>query len=180
MIVNMKKIIFLEGLPGVGKTTLINEIRKKKLSNIYIVDEIINENILNNIKVNEQEFLLNDFMKVNKYNDGIIIIDRGPISTLSYSETKKIMDINFDLSNSINEFQKYINIYKDSKIVYLTNKGKSYSITVSNTNSPYGTIENQKLLEEISIYNSKKYCENTIVLEYFKNDMEAVINEIIN
>ena len=40
--------------------------------------------------------------------------------------------------------------------------------------------DNQKLLEEISIYNSKKYCENTIVLEYFKKDMEEIINEIIN
>lgn len=176
----MKKIIFLEGLPGIGKTTLINEIRKKKLPNVYVVDEIINENILNNIRVNEQEFLLNDYMKVNKYNDGIIVIDRGPISTLSYSETKKIMDTNFNLDNAINNFKKYINIYRDSKIVYLTNKGNSYSITVPNTNSPYGTIENQKLLEEISIYNSKKYCENTIVLEYFKKDMEEIINEIIN
>ena len=170
----MKKIIFLEGLPGIGKTTLINEIRKKKLPNVYVVDEIINENILNNIRVNEQEFLLNDYM------NGIIVIDRGPISTLSYSETKKIMDTNFNLDNAINDFKKYINIYRDSKIVYLTNKGNSYSITVPNTNSPYGTIENQKLLEEISIYNSKKYCENTIVLEYFKKDMEEIINEIIN
>ena len=176
----MKKIIFLEGLPGIGKTTLINEIRKKKLPNVYVVDEIINENILNNIRVNEQEFLLNDYMKVNKYNDGIIVIDRGPISTLSYSETKKIMDTNFNLDNAINDFKKYINIYRDSKIVYLTNKGNSYSITVPNTNSPYGTIENQKLLEEISIYKTKKYCENTIVLEYFKKDMEEIINEIIN
>ena len=176
----MKKIIFLEGLPGVGKTTLINEIRKKNILNVYVVDEIINENILNNICINEQEFLLNDYMKINKYNEGIIIIDRGPISTLSYSETKKIMDTSFDLSNAINEFQKYIDIYKDSKIVYLTNNGFSYSITVPDTNSPYGSIESQKILEEVSIYNSKKYCKNTVIIEYLKKDMEVVINEIIN
>lgn len=176
----MKKIIFLEGLPGVGKTTLINEIRKKSISNVYVVDEIINENILNNIKITEEEFLLNDYMKVNKYNEGIIIIDRGPISTLSYSETKKIMDTGFDLSNAVNEFQKYIDIYKNSKIVYLTNKGTSYSITVSDTKSPYGSVDSQKLLEEISIYNSKRYCKNTVILEYLKKDMEGVINEIIN
>lgn len=176
----MRKFIFLEGLPGVGKTTLINKIRELNIPNVYVVDEIINENILNNTSINEQEFLLNDNLKINKYNEGIIIVDRGPISTLSYSEVKKIIDTSFNLNNAISEFKKYIDIYKESKIVYLTNNGTSYLVTVSDTNSPYGSIENQKLLESVSIYNSKKYCENTIVLEYFKKDMESVINEIIN
>lgn len=176
----MKKIIFLEGLPGVGKTTLLNEIKNKKIPNVHIVDEIINENILNDTIINEQEFFINDYLKINKYKNGIIIIDRGPISTLSYSETKKIMNHNFNLNNGLNEFKKYINIYKNSKIVYLTNKGQEYTITVSDINSPYGTIESQKILEEISIYNSRKYCKNTIVLEYFKTNMEDVLNEIIN
>ena len=90
------------------------------------------------------------------------------------------MDTGFDLSNAVNEFQKYIDIYKNSKIVYLTNKGTSYSITVSDTKSPYGSVDSQKLLEEISIYNSKRYCKNTVILEYLKKDMEGVINEIIN
>ena len=35
-----KKIIFIEGLPGVGKTTLINSLRN--IENVNIVDEVIN------------------------------------------------------------------------------------------------------------------------------------------
>ena len=38
----MKKLIFLEGLPGVGKTTLLNIMKQKKIKNFYFVDEIIN------------------------------------------------------------------------------------------------------------------------------------------
>lgn len=176
----MKKFIFLEGLPGVGKTTLINKIKEQNIPNVYVVEEIINENILNNTSMSEQEFLLNDSLKINKYKEGIIIIDRGPISTLSYSEVKKIIDPSFNLNKALEEFKKYIDIYKESKIVYLTNKGTSFLITVSDLNSPYGSIENQKLLESVSLYNSKKYCKNTVVIEYFKKDIEMVINEIIN
>lgn len=176
----MKKIVFLEGLPGVGKTTLLNKIKELNIPNVHLVDEIINENILNNISINEKEFLLNDNMKINKYNEGIIIIDRGPISTLSYSMVKKIIDTKFNLNTAIQEFEKYKDIYENSKIVYLTNNGTSYSLTVDNINNPYGSIENQKILESISIYNSKKYCKNVVILKYLKKDMESVINEIIN
>lgn len=39
----MKNIIFLEGLPGVGKTTIVNAIKKLNTKNVYVVDEVINE-----------------------------------------------------------------------------------------------------------------------------------------
>ena len=47
----MKKIIFIEGLPTVGKTYLINEIKKRNLQNIYVVDELINQNIKMEYKI---------------------------------------------------------------------------------------------------------------------------------
>ncbi|MDO4394844.1 MAG: hypothetical protein Q4C23_02565 [Mycoplasmatota bacterium] len=75
----MKKVVFVEGLPSVGKTYLVNEIRKMALQNVYVVDEIINPEIKNPFSDSEDKFLKNDEMKLNKYNDGIIIIDRGPI-----------------------------------------------------------------------------------------------------
>ena len=49
----MKKIIFLEGLPGIGKTTLINEIRNLNIPNVYVVDEIINENLCKNREISQ-------------------------------------------------------------------------------------------------------------------------------
>ena len=176
----MRKIVFLEGLPGVGKTTILNEIRKKNLPDVYVVDEVINKNILENQVFSEVEFLRNDSLKVNQYSDGVIVIDRGPISSLSYAQTKNIMDVSCDISATLEEFPNYIDLLNESKVVYLTNRGKDYSITSSDIRSPYSSIESQKILEEISIYNSLKYCENTVILDYFKENMEEVIHEIIN
>jgi phage terminase small subunit len=46
--------------------------------------------------------------------------------------------------------------------------------------SPYGTIENQKLLEKITLENIEKYCKKYKILKYHKDDIEWVINEILN
>lgn len=174
------KIIFLEGLPGVGKTTILCTIERLNIPNVYVVDEIIDENILNNISVNEKEFMINEEMKLNKYSEGTIIIDRGPISLISYSQAKKIIDPTYDLTIANNWFNNYKNILYNNKIIYLTNMEESYSLTVDNNLNPYGTVENQKLLEAISLYNAKKYCRNLKVIEYHKSNMEEVINEIIS
>ena len=52
----MKKIIFIEGLPTVGKTYLVNEIRKRNLQNVYVVDELINPDIKNAFIDSEDKF----------------------------------------------------------------------------------------------------------------------------
>ena len=77
-----KKIVFLEGLPGVGKTTLINKIKKSNISNIHAVDEIIVD-LKEKTPVNQNIFIINDNKKINLYKSGTIVIDIGPISTLS-------------------------------------------------------------------------------------------------
>jgi len=175
----MKKYIFLEGLPGIGKTTIINYI-KKNYKNINVVDEIINKSILENNSFTEEDFIKNDEMKLNKYNEGIILLDRGPISSLSYSQVKQIIDINYDISKANKVFDKNKNYLYNSKIIYLTNNGKNYFIPNNNIISPYSSIENQSLLETISIFNCKKYCNNVVIINYDRSNMEEVINEIIN
>ena len=52
----MKKIIFLEGLPTVGKTYLINEIKKRNYKNVFTVEELINPEIDNPFIDPEQVF----------------------------------------------------------------------------------------------------------------------------
>ena len=54
----MKKIVFLEGLPGVGKTTIINYLKDNYKVNV--VDEIINTTACNN---RTEFFLKNDDLK---------------------------------------------------------------------------------------------------------------------
>ena len=106
----MKKIIFIEGLPTVGKTYLVNEIRKRNLRNVYVVDEIINPDIKNAFIDSEDKFLKNDEMKVNKYDDGIIIIDRGPISTLVYNQVLHLIDNKYDTSYVEKWFEQFLHI----------------------------------------------------------------------
>ena len=91
----MKKIIFLEGLPGVGKTTITNYISNlKNKDNIHTVNEIIVD-IDDKTPIEQDLFIENDNLKINKYNKDIIIIDRGPISTLTYNIVRDELVENF-------------------------------------------------------------------------------------
>ena len=73
-------------------------------------------------------------------------------------------------------------MYKDYKVkvIYLTTNNKNFIIPFYNEKDPCGSIENQKLLEAISIYNCEKFVCNFSFKEYHKNNMEEIIYEIIN
>lgn len=177
----MLKFIFLEGLPGVGKTYLLNYIKSLKIKNVHVVDEIINENILNGLSCTEIDFIKNDEMKLTKYKEGIIIVDRGPISSLSYTQAKTIITGGSNYDKAIDVFNKYLDIWqRKSKTLYLSNFSDKYSITVRDENSPYGTIDNQRLLESITLFNLKKYSINYRVINYKDRNYKVVVDEITN
>ena len=173
----MKKIIFLEGLPGVGKTTIINNIRK--IENVNVVDEVINSQNEDN---RTNYYLKNDELKFNLYADGLIVFDRGFLSTISYEQTKKIINNDYDESIALKWFENYKSIYKENNVIviYLKRSNDNYYLPYKDDKDPYGSIENQKLLETISLYNLKKYAKKYKVLEYSFDKMEEVINEIIS
>lgn len=166
-----KKIIFLEGLPGVGKTTILNELMKRGEN---VVAELVNN------PTTEEDFLENDLLKIKKFNEGKIFIDRGIISTLSYSQVKKIINPDYNINKCLRWFKKVRKYLNNSEIVYLTNKGTDYYVSVKDINSPYGSLESQKMLECISLYNAQKYCKSIKIIEYHKDNMEEVVDEIIN
>lgn len=177
----MKKIVFLEGLPTVGKTYLVNEIRKRNLKNIYVVDELINPDIQNAFVDSEDKFLKNDEMKVNKYTDGIIIIDRGPISTLVYNQVLHLIDNDYDASYVEKWFEQFLNIYKsDNTYNYYLNNPGIYNPSLNDKNNPFGSVENLKLTHEITLFNLNKYAKNYKVFNYDKTNLEELLNEIIN
>jgi len=178
----MKKVVILEGLPGVGKTTIVKTIEKLGLKNVYTVDELIKENIIHQISDDEFDYAINDQMKIEKYQEGTIIIDRGPISTLSYNEARAIIDENFDARPIMEWFSKVKWIYEEptTQILYLTTNQKSYKLSYDNVLDPFGAIINEDLMEAITIFNCKKYCKNVIIKEYHKENMEEIIDEIIN
>ena len=101
----MKKLVFLEGLPGIGKTTILGYIQKLN-SNIKTVPEIIN-GVQPAYELQDQQFYMdNDDRKINMYNQGNIVIDRGPLSTFVYNVVRKLEDPSYRYN--INKIYKKI------------------------------------------------------------------------
>ena len=177
----MKKIYFLEGLPGVGKSTITNYIANLNKKNIHTVNEIIVD-IEDKTPIEQDLFIMNDNLKINKYDEGIIIIDRGPISTLTYNIVRDELVENFSSKQVIDWFNTIKDIFKQDNvfIYYLTTNGKEYYLPYNNEMDPNGSIKNQKRVEEVALYNIKKYSKNYKIIEYNKKNMEDIINEIIN
>lgn len=177
----MKKIIFIEGLPNVGKTYLINKIREMDIQNLKIVDELINPNLKDPFTDKEDIFFKNDELKINKYSEGIIIVDRGPISTLVYNQVNHIIDNNYDATYVEKWFNQFIDLYNcdDTYNYYLYNPDVYEPAIIDNKN-PFGSIENLQLTHTLTIYNLTKYAKNLKVIVYKKNNLQEVINEIIN
>ena len=178
---NMKKIIFLEGLPGVGKSTITNYIANLNKDNIHTVNEIIVD-MEDKTPIEQDLFIINDNLKMSKYNEGTIVIDRGPISTLTYNIVKNELVENFSSKQVVEWFSTIKNIFKQDNvfIYYLTTNGREYYLPYNNKMDPNGSIENQKRVEEVALYNIKKYSSNYKIIEYNKKNMEDIINEIIN
>lgn len=177
----MKKIIFIEGLPNVGKTYLIDEIKKKKIKNVFVVEELINPNIKNPFTDDEEVFLKNDELKVSKYNNGIIIVDRGPISTLVYNQVNHIINNNYDAKFVEKWFEQFVDLYNSENIYnyYLYNPD-IYIPSVNDNTNPFGSVDNLRLTHALTLYNLKKYAKNFNIIKYTKSNLEEVINEIIN
>lgn len=171
------KIILLEGLPMIGKTTIINYIKKLNIKDVYVVDELIT----NTKELNQKSFMINDIKKIRKYKSGLVIIDRGLISTLSYNEMLNKLGNNPYLV----DVYKWFNVYgipfysrNDVYTYYLYSNEKK--LRIEDINSPNGSVSNQIELEAITIRNIKKYCRNYEIRYYSNNDMEVFVNEIIN
>lgn len=177
----MKKIVFIEGLPGVGKTYLVNEIRKLCLKDVYVVDEIINQDIENPFIDSEDKFLLNDEMKISKYDAGTIIIDRGSISTLVYNQVLHLIDNEYDSSLVEKWFKQFISLYENNgTYTYYLNSPGVYKPSLNDPNNPFGSIENLKLTHEITLFNLKKYAKNYKLFNYNKKNIKELLNEIID
>ncbi|MDR0850694.1 MAG: hypothetical protein LBN07_04430 [Christensenellaceae bacterium] len=179
----MKKMIILEGLPGVGKTTLLQKIKERNIKNIFISNELIHP-LVTSGKPTTEDFMQNDDMKMQGGNCDFAVVDRGPISTLSYNQTKRIVDLayKFNLSILSNWFSRYIPILQSEKIAvyYLINSSSDYYLRRNKNSDPHGTVENQKLMENISLFNCKKYVKNLIIKSYNHKNIAEVADEIIN
>lgn len=69
-------------------------------------------------------------MKYHLYDSGLIVIDCGFFSTISYEQTKSIINLKYDCNEAARWFENYINIYNESNVLvlYLKRKNEDFSI----------------------------------------------------
>lgn len=178
-----KKIVFLEGLPNVGKTSIANYI-KINFKNILVSDEIINPKILNNSSsITQNDYLENDIMKFNRStcNNDILLVDRGFISTYCYNIAKSIIQEDYSNIDVIKKINKMFNCYNQDNVIVLYLKSENISLPYVDDFDPYGSVDNQKFLQELTLFVCNKYVKNLRIIDYnYLNNFEEVIHEIIN
>lgn len=161
----------------VGKTTIINYLKDLKKNNIHAVDELI----IDTKELDQESFMKNDTAKINKYKEGLIFIDKGYISTLSYNEMLDYLNGNKDLERIKKWFmEEAVPFYKRNDVITIYLKNNNKILREHGEDKPHGTIKNQEKMEEITINNIKKYCKNYEIIEYSQREMVGFVNEIIN
>lgn len=176
----MKKI-FIEGLPNVGKTYLINKIKEKQIPNVFIVEELVNPDFNNPFTDEENLFLKNDELKVNKYNEGMVIIDRGPISTLVYNQVNHIIDNDYSAKFVEKWFEQFLDLYdSDNTYNYYLYNPNVYEPSIDDETNPFGSVDNLRLTHALTVFNLEKYAKNFKIIRYTKENLMEVIDEIIN
>ncbi len=164
---------FLEGLPGTGKTTLSNELRKDILS----VDEILTPEKLaqyHNTK-NQSYFLSNDENKIRfaLESDKSCFIDRGPLSTLLFNLCKCIVDEKHDPTEVVSWYKNTItplifNGEKKFKFIVIdippdiSLSRKSRSI---NQNDPWADPISLGLIREMYVAFAKKHSDVSLLID---------------
>lgn len=111
----MKKIIFVQGLPGSGKTSFCKNFCKKNNRVFHIeIDALINNRIKENDKRPLNEYLLFKIQKILKTDFDIFLLDFYDFSKIKnlYLNNNVLIDyvyIKEDMSNCLNRYNKRTN-----------------------------------------------------------------------
>lgn len=168
----IEKIIALEGMPGAGKTTFINNRKKiEKRKELYIPQlEIKNEDILkrDDIKTSET-FLLAEIDKSKFINRSSqlykkIILDRTFLTTLAYCYARS------KISNRISDYYRLLKLYKKIKHnIYFPTHIIFFDVKISSS------------LRRRNVYSKEKlyhYWFNPAFLKYFRDFYRKEVNKI--
>ena len=106
----LKEIIAIEGMPGAGKTTFVNNLKAKKVKTIKELHVRIPKGIKSDFKI-QKLYVLSEKNKYSKSNrffrkNERIILDRSFISTLAYSYA------DCKTRNSMTDYEKILNLLK--------------------------------------------------------------------
>jgi thymidylate kinase len=195
----MKKksfIVSLEGLPGSGKTTVLN-----KLSEEYITvkEVVINENNFANLKREKYMYILNDVHKIimaaekifkksesrlaEENFEGVAFMDRYFPSTIGYEYVKLKNNQKNDYYFTLERIAPYIEngIIPDLYILIETDIEKSLKRKGDvNRNDVWGNENDLILMNQFYDYYFKYLEPNTKIVKISNNqDIEEIYNKII-
>jgi thymidylate kinase len=175
-------VISFEGLPGSGKTTLIN-----KLSDSYsVIEEIyLKENDFCNLKYEKSFYILNDISKITKGKQsfGICFIDRLFPSTLGYEYIKLMNRKENCYYITFQKILSYIdmNLVPDLYIFIETDIDKSIKRKECiNKNNIWGNKNDLELMNKFYNYYFEFLESNTDVIKISNNQsIQAIYNKIL-
>jgi thymidylate kinase len=173
-----RQIICFEGLPGSGKTTLINMLKESNPEHIFVIPEILGEISNEDLNSNQNFYYENDKMKFQQAFESsfpYILIDRGPISTLVYNYGKS------KITGDYQEYHQLMGMYFDdfskskkfaTTYVYIkTDISKSNERVSSNIGANYwGDKKSLEYIDEAYLSLIKVLSPESTIFQMNSND----------
>lgn len=174
-----KRIIFIEGLPNVGKTTLVAALKNRGFASVPELPESIATLGAATRNDDQKVYMQNDMEKFRlaKAEHGMTLVDRGPLSTLAYNMARHALDKNYDVTPVVDWFGSRVQqqIYGRSDVLTVYLKGKTLPSYNSSTD-PYGSTANLAALENVTLQLLKLLPIEAIVIDYDYQNGESIDN----
>jgi len=161
----MKRIFFIEGLPGAGKTSLLSALSTK----YQVISEVLDRDHLSekHNKTEQDFFMLNDERKLSEGQQatGTCFIDRSPLSTVFFNIAKFSLDIDHPISAVLSWYENIIhpivfNLASPFRLVYLDIDPKESLARKQSKeikNDPWRNLQSLYQIRNLYVSLSKRY-----------------------
>ena len=169
----MKRIFFVEGLPGAGKTSLLSGLSSK----YQVISEVLDKDQLSekHNKAEQNFFLLNDERKLSEGKQAVntCFIDRSPLSTIFFNIAKFSLDIDHPISTVLSWYENKIHpiIFHPTspfRLIYLDIDPKESLARKQSEeiqNDPWRNLQSLYQIRNLYVSLSKKYPNQIYFLD---------------
>lgn len=180
-----KEIYFLEGLPGSGKSMLLEELKRKGSK---IIREVIDSKELseNHNKPDQAFFFRNDERKLEMAEkmSSTVIIDRSPLSTLLFNLAKFSIDKNLNPAQALEWYaDKFDGKFRNNSVYHFFFIDITPEISMkrrgarANKKDPWNNLKSLKFIRDFYLVFGENYIKNFEVING-DNDLEIILKQI--